>query len=160
MAGYNGYSMSNNAIAAYDQGLKPYSKWVKSDFIYFSETLPEDKKKAIKNARIKELRSLLKYCEWHHTGLMFKKTDFYAINDELIESMNTDELISFLSPVEEKKPDEYRAICTFLEWSGTRKHPKATELTEEGTIKGNWFYRYDGSKKSITANGFKIKKRL
>lgn len=29
MAGYNGYSMSNNAVAAYENGEKPLSKWKK-----------------------------------------------------------------------------------------------------------------------------------
>ena len=29
-AGYHGYSMSNNAVAAYDNGEMPLSKWTKS----------------------------------------------------------------------------------------------------------------------------------
>ena len=33
MAGYNGYSMSNNAVSAYDNGEKPLSKWRKSDIL-------------------------------------------------------------------------------------------------------------------------------
>ena len=49
--------------------------------------------------------------------------------------------------------------CEFIEWSGTRKHPKANKVIESGIIKGNWFYRNNGGKKSINANGFiKIKK--
>ena len=31
MAGYNGWSMSNNAIEAYENGEKPLSKWTKTD---------------------------------------------------------------------------------------------------------------------------------
>ena len=31
MAGYNGWSMSNNAVAAYEDGEKPLSKWTKTD---------------------------------------------------------------------------------------------------------------------------------
>ena len=31
MAGYNGWSMSNNAVAAYEDGEKPLSKWTKAD---------------------------------------------------------------------------------------------------------------------------------
>lgn len=31
MAGYNGFSMSNNAVAAYEDGEKPLSKWTKAD---------------------------------------------------------------------------------------------------------------------------------
>lgn len=31
MAGYNGWSMSNNAVEAYSNGEKPLSKWTKAD---------------------------------------------------------------------------------------------------------------------------------
>lgn len=50
--------------------------------------------------------------------------------------------------------------CAFLEWSGTRKHPKATEIIEEGIIKGDWFYRADGSKKKTTATGFRFIEKI
>lgn len=44
----------------------------------------------------------------------------------------------------------------FLEWSGTRKHPVAKEIVEEGIVKGDWFYRKNGTKKKTTANGFEF----
>lgn len=31
MAGYSGWSMSNNAVDAYSNGEKPLSKWTKAD---------------------------------------------------------------------------------------------------------------------------------
>ena len=55
-----------------------------------------------------------------------------------------------------REPAEERWKCAFLEWSGSRKHPKATELVEEGIVKGQWFYRQDGSKKKTSANGFRF----
>lgn len=33
MAGYCGYSMSNNAVDAYNNGEKPISKWKKQDIL-------------------------------------------------------------------------------------------------------------------------------
>lgn len=33
MSGYNGWSMSNNAIAAYEDGEKPLSKWTKAEIL-------------------------------------------------------------------------------------------------------------------------------
>ena len=33
MAGYNGWSMSNNAVMAYKDGEKPLSKWTKKDIL-------------------------------------------------------------------------------------------------------------------------------
>lgn len=37
MAGYNGFSMSNNAVAAYEDGEKPLSKWTKADIFEIIE---------------------------------------------------------------------------------------------------------------------------
>ena len=34
MAGYNGWSMSNNAVQAYEDGEKPLSKWTKKTLVY------------------------------------------------------------------------------------------------------------------------------
>ena len=33
MSGYNAWSMSNNAIAAYEDGEKPLSKWTKAEIL-------------------------------------------------------------------------------------------------------------------------------
>ena len=33
MSGYYGYSMSNNAVEAYENGERPLSKWRKSDIL-------------------------------------------------------------------------------------------------------------------------------
>ena len=43
MSGYNGYSMSNNAVEAYDSGKKPFSKWTKLDFLQEFEQIDEEK---------------------------------------------------------------------------------------------------------------------
>lgn len=50
--------------------------------------------------------------------------------------------------------------CEIHGRSGSRKHPKATERIEEGTIKGDWFYRADGSKKKTIANGFRFIEKI
>ena len=47
-----------------------------------------------------------------------------------------------------------------MEWSGTRAHPKATEIIEEGVVKGDWFFRKDGSKKKTSANGFRFIEKI
>lgn len=43
MAGYCGYSMSNNAVSAYRCGEMPLSKWLKSDLIDSIEDVLENK---------------------------------------------------------------------------------------------------------------------
>lgn len=47
MSGYRGYSMSNNAVAAYEEGKKPLSKWFKSE-ILDSLCVSEEEKKKLK----------------------------------------------------------------------------------------------------------------
>ena len=89
------------------------------------------------------------------------------MDDDRIEEL-TDEKINVILSEEKaakkagKKTEEQeeRWLCSFLEWTGTKKYPKAKEFTEEGTIKGNWFIRKNGTKKKTTANGFKKIKKL
>lgn len=63
--GYNGYSMSNRAVRAYDRGL-----------------LPASKIKQVPNELIRE------YCsseEWHHTSCKYNITEFYDPTKVLIK---------------------------------------------------------------------------
>ena len=53
-----------------------------------------------------------------------------------------------------------KAHITYLEWGGTRAHPKATEVNAYAVIIGNWAYLENGKKKSICSNGFKVNKYL
>ena len=39
MAGYKGFSMSNNAVAAYESGEKPISKWTKREILSMIKSL-------------------------------------------------------------------------------------------------------------------------
>lgn len=168
-SGYKGYSMSNRAVAAYEDGEKPYSKWKKADLLIECKTLLADLEvdytiEDLKKLSLKALKNaVLENSSWHHSSKYFNKTDFYRVSEANLEFMLDKEKIERLSVKEEVKkeePKEIKARCKFLEWSGTRNHPKATECEEVGTIRGNWFYREDGSKKSINANGFRIVEEL
>ena len=169
MAGYNGWSMSNNAVAAYEDGEKPLSKWTKTDiFDAINEQEVELKCsiEKLKKLPVKVLKEIcLIYSSWHHTSNHYNKTDFYSLDVDRIENLTDDKIEELLieykaNKNEEAKPSEEKWECAFLEWSGSRKHPVATEVIEEGIIKGNWFYRKDGSKKKTTANGFRFIKRI
>ena len=172
MAGYKGYSMSNNAISAYESGEKPFSKWTKSQIIE-AIIRANDSGGISLNMSISDLkripadlckRHFLQCSSYHHTSKYYNRTDFYSVDFDAAEALTPEkvkELIAYFIIAEKVVPlsEPERWLCSFLEWSGTRKHPKATEVTEEGTISGNWFIRKDGSKKSITAKGFyKIRK--
>ena len=190
MAGYNGWSMSNNAVAAYENGEKPLSKWTKADIFNAINEQVEIKCsiEKLKKLPVKVLKGICLRCSSrHHTSSYYNQTDFYALDEEYIGNL-TDEKIEkllkeckseekrveeltddkikelFLSYKADKKaeskPLEEKWECAFLEWSGSRKHPKATEVIEEGIVKGNWFYRNDGSKKKTSANGFRFIKQI
>ena len=172
MAGYNGYSMSNNAVAAYEDGEKPLSKWTKADILDEIRRQEVELRCSVESLRCLPAKVLKGTCltrsSWHHTSSYYNKTDFYSLDVDEIENL-TDDTIKELAANYKKykadedtqsKPSEERWKCAFLEWTGSRKHPKATEVVEEGIVKGDWFYREDGSKKKTTANGFKFIEKI
>ena len=71
--------MSNNAVAAYEDGKKPLSKWSKSK-ILDSLCVSEEEKKKLKKYCLDTLRQyFLRYSEWHHTSSHYNCTDFYEV---------------------------------------------------------------------------------
>lgn len=169
MAGYNEWSMSNNAIAAYENGEKPLSKWTRADIFDIIVDTEIELKCSIKKLRklpVKVLKEVcLTYSSWHHTSNHYNKTNFYSLDVEKIESLTDEKIDKLLIDYKTSKNAENKFLeekweCAFLEWSGSRKHPKTTEVIEKGIIKGNWFYRKDGTKKKTTANGFRFIKRI
>lgn len=83
--GYSGYSMSNNAVQAYNQGSKPISKWKKSDIINsidnISKTYGIDMDiDALNKLKTEELKNYLIKDGYHHTSKYYNTTDFYKPN--------------------------------------------------------------------------------
>lgn len=168
MAGYSGFSMSNNAVEAYENGEKPISKWSKKDILNSIDNAIEngelvlncskDKLRKVPVALLKEL--CLTCSSWHHTSNYYNRTDFYAVDLQKVELLTDESIEDRMKSKDAVEITEEIWKCAFLEWSGTRKHPKATEVVEEGIIRGEWFFRKDGSKKKVTANGFRRIERL
>nr|DAR37482.1 MAG TPA: hypothetical protein [Caudoviricetes sp.] len=163
MAGYYGYSMSNNAVAAYEDGEKPFSKWTKRDIIAALEELVHDgevSEETLNIARRMPAASLknktLRQTSWHHTSMHYNETDFYSVDDELELTERDLADAKETAKLRKEKPAARRATCKYLVWSGSRRHPRATEVTEDGTIIGNWFTSDSGVRKSIYGNGFEI----
>lgn len=163
--GYIGYSMSVRAAEAYQSGEKPLSKWTKADILHeVGELYGADAKKAFAAFPVKILRGvLLSVGSWHHTSSYYNRTDFYYLPDrdaeEIELSLRECRERAEAAKRREAEPEETprRARCIYLEWGGTRKHPKATEVEAVGAIRAGWFFP-DGEsfKKSINANGFKV----
>ena len=179
MAGYKGYSMSNNAVSAYESGERPMSKWTKADLLHAAAAVVEENELALsydlndlRVLPVSALRSaLLVWSSWHHTSDRYNVTDFYRVSPEKLERLDAESIEALAAAAKElarvkrsqkgKETDGYRARCHFLEWTGSRKHPKAIDHVSAGTIRGNWFYPDDtDGKKSTKANGFYVIERL
>lgn len=170
MAGYNGYSMSNNAVAAYESGEMPLSKWTKAAILEAVHTAVEDGEAVInfefnllKKVKAADLKECLLYkSSWHHTSSYYNKTDFYSLDIDRLEELTAEDILKMSEKKTEKKAEPQIELwkCSFLEWSGSRRHPKAIEVTEVGEVKGDWFYRKNSGKKKTTANGFRFIERV
>ena len=140
MAGYSGFSKSNNAVEAELSGLFPASVLAK--------------KIGVSTAAIK---ALLEVAEWHHTSSYYNKTYYYDIEDAMAI---IDQLKAYKS---EKAQEEDLGLCkiNFIIWGGSRSHPKPNKITTEtnATKKGDWYtFFYNGQKirKNVKTNGFYI----
>lgn len=164
MSGYHNFSMSNNAVNAYQEGGKPMSKWTKQAILdeliregIDTTLLSKIPAKGLKNA-------LLIKSSWHHTSSRFNRTDFFSVNLCKAESMNPTEMAELCEKKEGVQPATKKDMevweCSFLVWGGSRKHPTSTVHTEVGDIVGSWFFRKDGTKKSTKANGFQFIKKI
>lgn len=167
MSGYFGYSMSTNAVDAYENGEKPLSKWTKRDILScldmeaMSLNCNEDNLRSAPAAVLKDL--CLSYSSWHHTGSFYNQTEFYIFDATKVEQLTDEELdyaIQTYADQKAKPTSSQKWECAFLEWSGSKKHPKATEVVEVGIVKGEWFIRSDGTKKKTSARGFRFIKQI
>ncbi len=159
MAGYHGYSKSNNALIAEEELKFPASVAARK-----------------LGVSIGAIKTILSPCEWHHTSGYFNRTDYYFIgallalksgrdvssfDEEEEEIRATWEKLQAFKPVKatEKK---YRANVRYLEWGGTRRRPKATERVFDDIIvveKGQ-FYTFltpsGGVRKKVGSNGTQV----
>lgn len=170
MAGYYNYSMSNNAVAAYENGEKPISKWTKTEIInaLISEGISSDKINLIKKLSAKSVKAhCLRCSSWHHTSSHYNRTDFYEVFVPFVENESIGTIEGWLlsdqteksASKQQKESLPQKAKVIYLEWGGTRKHPKATEITAIGEISadGKWFVAEGCHKKhSTSARGFKV----
>ena len=108
MAGYNWErGISNNAVWAYEEGLRPYSK------------LTAWQKRAVDAGAVQPR-------EWHHTSARFNRTNFYAPED-------FDELNPADFPPQKKSAptvDRFVVLVSAV-WGGTRKHPRIVGKTAD-----------------------------
>lgn len=155
MSGYNGYSMSNNAVLAYHSGQRPKSKWTKSDILAQLTSLGYDTTNA-KKLTVAEMKSLfLSWASWHHTSSMYNCTDFYKVSVNGVTDEHIAAVIVSRTTADKPKPEAVKALVRYGEWEGTRRHPRLVEKEAYAIIIGNWAYLC-GQKKRTDGKHFRI----
>lgn len=177
--GYDGYSMSNNARAAYEDGEMPLSKWTKEaicvriDVVLAENFLPEEigftleLLKSLPASALKDL--VLRRCGWHHTSDRYNRTDFYDVSVAALEHLTDAEIVEAKEKKRESAqkpaPKIRRGSIIYLVWSGTRKHPKATRQRLDGVLieeRGAFYIVTDDNgreilRKKIGSNGTEVR---
>lgn len=153
MAGYN-YTegMSNNALDAYEDGIKPLSQIASEDLrrVCWRGT----KADAIRLAKA----GFWKPSEWHHSGgTWYNKVDFYDPGELVNEwnSLNAIEQKTLLENCRKVEPskDEQKVTGFYTIWGGSRRKPYPVGQEKfEGVKRGNWIYLNDGGKKKANGN--------
>lgn len=134
-SGYNGYSMSKRAAAAYNGGEKPKSKWTKKAML---EVIDECLKEKGLKLTI-DLKSLKKdeifdkyfaYSSYHHTSKMCNVTNFYKLDHAALENitkpMSDDEIIK----IEEEERDKVRKEINAIKEEEKRKIDEDRKIKE------------------------------
>jgi hypothetical protein len=136
LAGYKGYSMSNNAVKAYDEGRMPLSKWTKTAILEAVESYLKSYGNGkyfskFENLSKKDLSQFLSTDgEWHHTSKYYNKTVFYSINESAVDAYcNSGEpadFIVYLTDTEEYVSSKKNEKGLFF----TRDVREARKMTE------------------------------
>ncbi len=171
--GYCGNSMSNNAVAAYNEGKMPLSKWRKKDILagLKRQHVSVDFLKAAEKTSLPVLKNkLLEYTEYHHTSLRYNITNFYGVihieNQEqelmLMQQMakaqkdySKKNIEKKAAPKTIKSPTQYYLVkFSHSTMSADGKHKKV--ISGEGVIDEKWCHLKDGTKRKLNGKHFDI----
>lgn len=162
MAGYaDDWSMSNNAINAYDRGLRPRSKWSKADIL---NALPANARAYLQldGYPLEFLREYFLVAEeWHHTSKLYNKTEFFRPGiDDWID--DTPEDVQDLYRVWLQRQQKAQAAktaaprkarVTYTHWIDKRTH---RTVTEYALVRGSWIYTQSGLRKRSDGTNIRI----
>ncbi len=172
MAGYDGYSMSNNAVLAYDTGEKPISKWSKAVILEeiqeqiqdgYADGIELDFELVSKLTKDELIKIFLNQSSWHHTSSTYNKTYFYEVridedtNNQAINNVIAMREANKTIKQEKVEPTLYYANVAYGEWVGSFKNPKLVEFKAQAIIKENVAYLLpNGKRKMINGKHFYI----
>lgn len=161
--GYDAFSMSNNARAAYNDGAVPLSgittAWVKAHGIGCAASA----------LKLLIAEDVVTTTEYHHTSKHYNTTEFYrpeAVKAQ-VERLGDVRIAEVVAAAKERRRAESSVTVhrnchvEWLEWGGTRSYPSAEEMHAEGatvvvkgqtatiTLKGGHTFT-----KRLSTNGF------
>lgn len=128
--------MSKNAVAAYEAGEMPKSKWTKraileaiSGYCFENDLMMTEEAAKLTKAQLFE--KYIEWSSWHHTSKFANETDFYALDEEAVErdfAPMTDEQIEERNAavraererIEHMETARREAYSTYLETHGFR----------------------------------------
>lgn len=166
--GYINFSMSVRAAQAYQHGLKPLSKWTKTDIIdsvVESGAWTEGELKKYPKQVLADM--FLEYQEWHHTSKMFNQTCFFGINLNAAETHDVEALDQLLAEYKneataKRKNTEpitiEKGFIRFETWEGSHNHPHLVEHEAYALIIGSVAYTQDGRKNLEGTHILSVKK--
>ena len=163
MAGYYGYSMSNNAYEAHMNGEKPWSQWTKSEIVdIISELNGNLNKELLKKVNKEQLMKVaLIRTSWHHTSIVYNMTEFYSVDVDSIEELTNEKLVEMAKVKRKKKDNElYYAYVEYGNWEGTRSHPKLVKIKCWCPIRGNVARVSSRFTKRVNGKHFEILKKV
>ena len=141
---YIGNKMSERAFNAYQEGAKPLSKWTKTEILERIEIVRPDLAKKLSKASKKKLQEAFLLCtSWHHTGSYFNKTNFYEFNIGAVEDFDQSSIHSMFEKDEVKSETLEYVYFEYIEFEGSRRHPRKVSKSAYGIKKGNWIYILD-----------------
>ena len=148
MTGYNDFSMSNNAVAAYADGVKPLSKITIADLR--AAGWQSSKALAVRLTKA----GIWTAAEWHHSSKYFNRVDFYD-PAELVEAWNNLDEPSRRDHLAARPADvnAVRVSGVYVEWGGSRRRPRRLRDVEfTGDLLGDWIYLDAGGRKKASGN--------
>ena len=159
MAGYSGYSMSNNAVQAYNEGKLPLSKIKRDKLNEYNITISVEMFKWIC-----QYKSIIRPCEWHHTSKYYNETYFYDLKQASKILAKADltslekEYKNWKSTHKPKKKDNSIcfALVSYEILVGLDKKRKYKTFSDYAVICNGWAYLTSGTKKSIEGKRFWI----
>lgn len=154
MAGYHNFSMSNNAVAAYENGEMPLSKWSKKAILAAVRDAAPDALPLLSRCPLAVLRAhCLRRSSWHHTSSRYNKTDFFSLDDMILDDLSAETVESWIrehkdEPAAAAAPSRRPGSISYIEWAGSLRRPRAIHRFLDGVFieqKGAFFLVYNAS---------------